>query len=102
MEINQKLFDECTQNYKLQRQKEKEFVSKRDSVWMKIEELASSNPYYSKLARASEEYYYNSSVGAGGDDGGDEVIPYDHFEAPVQEVINIVSNNRAFLRTRSK
>ena len=82
MEINQKLFDECTQNYKLQRQKEKEFVSKRDSVWMKIEELASTNPYYAKLPRSRDESFSSQT----GEDANDEIMAYERFEAPVQEV----------------
>ena len=85
MEINQKLFDECTQNYKLQRQKEKEFMNKRESVWMKIEELASENPYYSKLPHP-EEVSFNSSYGGGGDDGTDDLLANEKFDAPPQEV----------------
>jgi hypothetical protein len=82
MEINQKLFDECTQSYKLQRQKEKEFLSKRDSVWMKIEELASTNPYYAKLPRSRDDSFTSQP----GDEAIDEIMAYERFEAPVQEV----------------
>jgi len=82
MEINQKLFDECTQNYKLQRQKEKEFHNKRDTVWMKIEELASANPYYNKIPRNRDDSFSSQT----GDDANDEIMAYDRFEAPVQEV----------------
>jgi serine/threonine-protein phosphatase 2A regulatory subunit B' len=58
MEINQKLFDECTQNYKLQRQKEKELFLKRDNIWSKIEEVASANPNYSRVPKSSDSQSY--------------------------------------------
>ena len=44
MEMNQKLFDECSQKYKTERQKEKEKVKERDELWTKIEINAKQNP----------------------------------------------------------
>lgn len=68
MEMNQKLFDDCTQHYKAEKQKwvlgsrtsgpdrtdrmtcfcsscrEKYKLKERDEVWMKIEHLARQNP----------------------------------------------------------
>lgn len=46
MEMNQKLFDECSQKYKAERQKEKEKVKDRDEFWNKIEVNAKKNPKY--------------------------------------------------------
>uniref|UniRef100_H3D777 Serine/threonine protein phosphatase 2A regulatory subunit n=1 Tax=Tetraodon nigroviridis TaxID=99883 RepID=H3D777_TETNG len=46
MEMNQKLFDDCTQQYKAEKQKEKLKLKERDEVWHKIEELARQNPQY--------------------------------------------------------
>uniref|UniRef100_A0A669CG61 Serine/threonine protein phosphatase 2A regulatory subunit n=1 Tax=Oreochromis niloticus TaxID=8128 RepID=A0A669CG61_ORENI len=40
MEMNQKLFDDCTQQYKAEKQKEKYKLKEREEVWHKIEELA--------------------------------------------------------------
>merc|ERR1712127_574926 len=40
MEMNQKLFDECSQKYKTERQKEKEKMKERDELWTKIEHHA--------------------------------------------------------------
>lgn len=49
MEMNQKLFDDCTQQYKAEKQKEKLKLKERDEVWHKIEELAQQNPQSKKL-----------------------------------------------------
>lgn len=42
--MNQKLFDECSQKYKAERQKEKEKMKERDDLWNKIELQAKQNP----------------------------------------------------------
>ena len=42
--MNQKLFDECSQKYKTERQKEKEKMKERDELWTKIEISAKQNP----------------------------------------------------------
>jgi len=44
MEMNQKLFDECSQKKKTERQKEKEKMKERDELWNKIELSAKQNP----------------------------------------------------------
>jgi hypothetical protein len=44
MEMNHKLFDECSQKYKLEKQKEKDKLRERDTAWTKIESKARQNP----------------------------------------------------------
>uniref|UniRef100_A0A4W3JRJ1 Serine/threonine protein phosphatase 2A regulatory subunit n=1 Tax=Callorhinchus milii TaxID=7868 RepID=A0A4W3JRJ1_CALMI len=44
MEMNQKLFDDCTQQYKAEKQKEKFKIKEREEIWLKIEDLARKNP----------------------------------------------------------
>jgi serine/threonine-protein phosphatase 2A regulatory subunit B' len=44
MEMNQKLFDECSQKYKQDRLREKEKMRERDELWNKIEHNAKKNP----------------------------------------------------------
>jgi len=44
MEMNQKLFDECTQAYKLEQKKEKERAKQRIEAWKKLDDLARNNP----------------------------------------------------------
>ncbi|XP_022329031.1 serine/threonine-protein phosphatase 2A 56 kDa regulatory subunit delta isoform-like isoform X6 [Crassostrea virginica] len=48
MEMNQKLFDDCTQQYKTERQKEKEKNKQREDNWCKVQNLAMGNPQFSK------------------------------------------------------
>lgn len=50
MEMNHKLFDECSQKYKVEKQKEKEKLRDRDSAWTKIESKARQNPNVSPHA----------------------------------------------------
>lgn len=42
--MNQKLFDECSQKYKTERQREKEKIKERDELWNRIEQTAKQNP----------------------------------------------------------
>ncbi|XP_061915342.1 serine/threonine-protein phosphatase 2A 56 kDa regulatory subunit delta isoform [Entelurus aequoreus] len=49
MEMNQKLFDDCTQQYKSDKHKEKHKVKEREEVWLKLEDLARHNPQSNKL-----------------------------------------------------
>ncbi|XP_068960288.1 serine/threonine-protein phosphatase 2A 56 kDa regulatory subunit gamma isoform isoform X1 [Petaurus breviceps papuanus] len=44
MEMNQKLFDDCTQQFKAEKMKEKLKLKEREEAWVKIENLAKSNP----------------------------------------------------------
>ncbi|XP_064412698.1 serine/threonine-protein phosphatase 2A 56 kDa regulatory subunit delta isoform isoform X2 [Latimeria chalumnae] len=44
MEMNQKLFDDCTQQYKAEKQKGRFKLKEREEMWLKIEELARQNP----------------------------------------------------------
>ena len=60
MEMNQKLFDECSQKYKQDRQREKEKTKERDELWNKIEQNAKKNPKYRQFASLV------ASAGAGG------------------------------------
>jgi len=51
MEMNQKLFDECTQQYKAERLKEKEKAKQRLDAWKKVESKARSNPDVNEVAK---------------------------------------------------
>uniref|UniRef100_A0A8C4TDM7 Serine/threonine protein phosphatase 2A regulatory subunit n=1 Tax=Erpetoichthys calabaricus TaxID=27687 RepID=A0A8C4TDM7_ERPCA len=44
MEMNQKLFDDCTQQFRAEKNKEKLKSKEREEAWIKIEHLAKSNP----------------------------------------------------------
>merc|ERR1712141_86628 len=43
MEMNQRLFDECTQQYKTEQKKEKEKAKQRLEAWKKIDNLAKTS-----------------------------------------------------------
>ncbi|XP_031809099.1 serine/threonine-protein phosphatase 2A 56 kDa regulatory subunit gamma isoform isoform X9 [Sarcophilus harrisii] len=49
MEMNQKLFDDCTQQFKAEKMKEKLKLKEREEAWVKIENLAKSNPQVRNL-----------------------------------------------------
>uniref|UniRef100_A0A3Q2CEQ1 Serine/threonine protein phosphatase 2A regulatory subunit n=1 Tax=Cyprinodon variegatus TaxID=28743 RepID=A0A3Q2CEQ1_CYPVA len=51
MEMNQKLFDDCTQQFKAEKSKEKSKWKEREDAWLKIENLAKSNPQVLKEQR---------------------------------------------------
>ncbi|XP_040334181.1 serine/threonine-protein phosphatase 2A 56 kDa regulatory subunit gamma isoform isoform X1 [Herpailurus yagouaroundi] len=48
MEMNQKLFDDCTQQFKAEKLKEKLKMKEREEAWVKIENLAKANPQAEK------------------------------------------------------
>uniref|UniRef100_A0A6Q2YQ84 Uncharacterized protein n=1 Tax=Esox lucius TaxID=8010 RepID=A0A6Q2YQ84_ESOLU len=56
MEMNQKLFDDCTQQYKAEKQKEKYKLKEREEVWHKIEELAKHNPQVIPAERRQRDH----------------------------------------------
>ncbi|KAE9414725.1 hypothetical protein Angca_002786 [Angiostrongylus cantonensis] len=49
MEINQKLFDECSQNYAKERSLEKVRQEEKERMWQLIEQIAQRNPKYSEI-----------------------------------------------------
>uniref|UniRef100_A0A8C3XI98 Uncharacterized protein n=1 Tax=Chelydra serpentina TaxID=8475 RepID=A0A8C3XI98_CHESE len=44
--MNQKLFDDCTRQYKAEKQKGRFKLREREEMWHKVEELARQNPQY--------------------------------------------------------
>ena len=54
MEMNQKLFDDCTQKYKIEQKKEREKSKQRIEAWQKLESLARSNPDIEHLSHLIE------------------------------------------------
>jgi len=51
MEMNQKLFYECTQQYKAEPLKEKERMKQRSDAWNKVENIARANPDVDQVAK---------------------------------------------------
>ncbi|XP_035718875.1 serine/threonine-protein phosphatase 2A 56 kDa regulatory subunit gamma isoform-like isoform X1 [Vespa mandarinia] len=46
MEMNQKVFDQCTNQYHQDRQRERKLMKDRDEAWMRVEALAMRHPHY--------------------------------------------------------
>uniref|UniRef100_A0A8B9LLE1 Serine/threonine protein phosphatase 2A regulatory subunit n=1 Tax=Astyanax mexicanus TaxID=7994 RepID=A0A8B9LLE1_ASTMX len=51
MEMNQKLFDDCTQQFRAEKNKERAKLKEREEAWIKIENLAKSNPQMQREPR---------------------------------------------------
>ncbi|XP_063905338.1 serine/threonine-protein phosphatase 2A 56 kDa regulatory subunit gamma isoform isoform X5 [Zophobas morio] len=55
MEMNQKLFDECTQLYREERRKERERENQRMELWIRVESLAAKKPEYEIIKSKNPE-----------------------------------------------
>uniref|UniRef100_A0A1B6F4U8 Serine/threonine protein phosphatase 2A regulatory subunit n=2 Tax=Cuerna arida TaxID=1464854 RepID=A0A1B6F4U8_9HEMI len=98
MEMNQKLFDECTQHYKQERQKEKERQKEREDMWGRVENLAQRNPGYQS---APSLHNNNLSITSPpGDDDPD--ISYEKLEAEAREVRKARNKEKPLLRRKSE
>ncbi|XP_054265706.1 serine/threonine-protein phosphatase 2A 56 kDa regulatory subunit gamma isoform-like isoform X3 [Macrosteles quadrilineatus] len=103
MEMNQKLFDECTQQYKQERQKEKERQREREDMWGRVEHLAMSNPGYQLPPKQQYLYNNNSNIVTsppGGDDDPD--ISYEKLEQEAREVRKARNKEKPLLRRKSE
>ncbi|CAD6193150.1 unnamed protein product [Caenorhabditis auriculariae] len=57
MEMNQKLFDECSQGYNKERTQEKTALEEKERAWQKLEHIARGNPHYMEIkALFNEEF----------------------------------------------
>ncbi|XP_029648562.1 serine/threonine-protein phosphatase 2A 56 kDa regulatory subunit delta isoform isoform X3 [Octopus bimaculoides] len=90
MEINQKLFDECTIQYKAERQKEKERNKQRDDAWNTLQNLAMTNPKFGKVLHKSSsdsvsnpENNGHSNPNCVSEEEGDVVASLDKLESEV-------------------
>ncbi|KAL0269667.1 UNVERIFIED_CONTAM: hypothetical protein PYX00_007317 [Menopon gallinae] len=98
MEMNQKLFDECTQQYKEKLKKEKD--RRREDMWLRIEELAKKNPNYAPLNNSIEPSYDENTYG---DQEPDIDMPYDKMEAESKEARKQQRNrDKPLLRRKSE
>jgi len=87
MEMNQKLFDECTQAYKTEQKKERERARQRLENWKKLDQLARANPDMEKITSmmrncmnedvvmTSAACHDDDSDGGGGGNGGNSAGP---------------------------
>lgn len=85
MEMNHKLVDECTRQYKQERQKEKDKQKDREDLWGKVEDLAMKNPNYQDISvsDACSGSFENNNSPAENDD---VELSYEKIEAEAKEV----------------
>lgn len=104
MEMNQKLFDECTQQYKAERQKEKEKMREREEAWQHIEDLAVQNPLFDKFSAETNNLYNSQSslMGSPQDDSDSDFNP-DNIDGDATEQVKKVRNKeKPLLRRKSE
>ncbi|KAI8784352.1 serine/threonine-protein phosphatase 2A 56 kDa regulatory subunit gamma isoform isoform X1 [Biomphalaria glabrata] len=109
MEMNQKLFDDCTQQYKAERQKEKEKHKQRDEAWNKIHSLAQDNPQFKSLT-SSVSSELNSTVSPTTnnvpDEEGDVMVSMEKLEAEAKDAKNSLiqkkKKDKPLLRRKSE
>jgi serine/threonine-protein phosphatase 2A regulatory subunit B' len=85
MEMNQKLFDECSQKYKAERQRDKEKMKDREELWSKIESCAKMNPKYRDFAASinnSSNVYKSHDI----DDDDNPTVSKKDIENEAKEV----------------
>ncbi|XP_045174495.1 serine/threonine-protein phosphatase 2A 56 kDa regulatory subunit gamma isoform-like isoform X1 [Mercenaria mercenaria] len=106
MEMNQKLFDDCTQQYKTERQKEKEKMKSREETWCKIQNLAKGNPQVSfkVFGQQNAELIGNPSTPANSMNDEDEVVlvSLEKLEKEAVEISRKKPKDKPLLRRKSE
>lgn len=106
MEMNQKLVDECTQQYKQERQREKERVKGREEAWQKVETQAKRNQVY---IRGYDTGFPSNVNNIGGDmmspgaDGDNDIdLTFAKVDAEAREVVKNRQQTKPLLRRKSE
>ncbi|CAF1034527.1 unnamed protein product, partial [Adineta ricciae] len=100
MEMNHKLFDECSQRYKVEKQKEKDKLRDRDSAWVKIESKARQNPSYKIYASNQPELYRPNDNDD--DDAGAANITAKEIEQEAKEASRNIQKGKPMVRRKSE
>ncbi|CAB4060407.1 PPP2R5 [Lepeophtheirus salmonis] len=121
MEMNQKLFDECTHQFKIEQKKEKEKLRQRQIAWVKLEAAAKDNPEIENISvlMKKNSLAASSSIHAltvnlpkeSPNNGGDEVVDSLSMKFESTEMIKVNpqainakknSNEKPLLRRKSE
>ncbi|KAK3912424.1 Serine/threonine-protein phosphatase 2A 56 kDa regulatory subunit delta isoform [Frankliniella fusca] len=106
MEMNQKLVDECTQQYKQERQREKERLKVREDAWLKVESQAKRNQVFIRgyaPALPSNVNSIGGDVVSPGADGDNDIdLSYAKVDAEAREVTNKPRQVKPLLRRKSE
>uniref|UniRef100_A0A6M2DP15 Serine/threonine protein phosphatase 2A regulatory subunit n=1 Tax=Xenopsylla cheopis TaxID=163159 RepID=A0A6M2DP15_XENCH len=99
MEMNQRLFDECTQNYKQEKQKDKERCQQREEFWNRVESLAKTSPHWDQLVNSVDT---STTHGLSPDNLPDGDLTYETLEQQAKEVRNVRNKEKPLLRRKSE
>ncbi|XP_015120095.1 serine/threonine-protein phosphatase 2A 56 kDa regulatory subunit gamma isoform isoform X2 [Diachasma alloeum] len=108
MEMNQKVFDECTQQYTQDQQKEKRMMKNRDDAWSRVELLAMRHPNYNALFQGARYTNPNHQLDSPplDDDADNDAIPLtlEKIEAKANEAKKMTNTNKVkpLLRRKSE
>ncbi|XP_044581189.1 serine/threonine-protein phosphatase 2A 56 kDa regulatory subunit gamma isoform-like isoform X2 [Cotesia glomerata] len=110
MEMNQKVFDECTQQYFQDRQKEKRMLKDRDEAWNRVEALAMRHPSYTVVAKGLLNNSHNLSQHLDSppfdEDADNDATPLtlEKIEAKANEAKKMTNTNKSkpLLRRKSE
>lgn len=117
MEMNQKLFDDCTQQYRSERLKEKEKFKEREEFWSQIEAEAIKNPKHhlvanlmpksvsgGALAQSVSAALSAAGQAATGEDQDEDTnnVSYEKIEAEAREAKRVKNREKPLLRRKSE
>ncbi|XP_046440178.1 serine/threonine-protein phosphatase 2A 56 kDa regulatory subunit gamma isoform-like [Daphnia pulex] len=117
MEMNQKLFDDCTQQYRSERLKEKEKFKEREEFWSQIEAEAIKNPKHhlvanlmpktisgGALAQSVSAALSAAGQAASGEDQDEDTnnVSYEKIEAEAREAKRVKNREKPLLRRKSE
>ncbi|XP_076268283.1 serine/threonine-protein phosphatase 2A 56 kDa regulatory subunit gamma isoform-like isoform X4 [Rhynchophorus ferrugineus] len=98
MEMNQKLFDDCTQQYRQERQKEKERQNHRLEQWDRVESLAMCRPEYQIVLQKTGGDCNNLITSPEGEDD----VNLDNLEQEALEAKKTRNSNKPLVRRKSE
>ncbi|XP_014226687.1 serine/threonine-protein phosphatase 2A 56 kDa regulatory subunit delta isoform-like [Trichogramma pretiosum] len=111
MEMNQKVFDECTKQYEQDQLKERQMLQNRDEAWTKVEALAMRHPSYSNKSGVPNNNPFINPLNnsATTEDDCDNALTAEKIEAKANEVsaqnvkkVSSVNKVKQLLRRKSE
>ncbi|XP_052766892.1 serine/threonine-protein phosphatase 2A 56 kDa regulatory subunit gamma isoform-like isoform X2 [Mya arenaria] len=103
MEMNQKLFDDCTQQYKTERQKEKEKMKLREETWLKLQNIAKGNPQFKQFSSGiSGDVSMGGLISNGPEDEEVVLVSLEKLEKEAVEISRRKPKDKPLLRRKSE
>jgi serine/threonine-protein phosphatase 2A regulatory subunit B' len=104
MEMNQHLFDECTQNYKANRQQDKERLKQREEKWNQVVKMAQANPSYKQYQAVAsvDDLQPQLSVAVASIEEATTDIDMEKLKAEAKEVQKKLNKDKPLLRRKSE